>query len=269
LNTLLQVLETEPPRPRTLDATVDRDLETICLRCLHKEPTKRYSSVEALADDLERWLRGEPIQARRVGTLERAAKWARRRPATAARLGVIAVALASVTGLLFALWVQAEERAATESTLNQQLEEQVKTERDLKAELAKKVKREQDLGDELADKLQTEKKLGRTLRDEIQLKNLALADAVRSEEKALQQLSLTRQALFGAQLAQAAALCATDPRTAKQLLEDGNACPPLTCATSPGAFMPGNARCVSACVCLPKRGMSVRWPFPRMASTWP
>src|SRR5205807_576504 len=81
LETALQVLQREPTRPRLLNPAVDRDLETICLRCLEKDPQKRYASAEALGEDLDRWLRGEPIQARRSGNLERLVKWTRRRPA--------------------------------------------------------------------------------------------------------------------------------------------------------------------------------------------
>jgi WD40 repeat protein len=84
LDVVMQVQEKEPARPRSVNRRAPRDLETICLKCLAKEPARRYGSAEALADDLDRWLRGEPIKARRAGPAERLVKWARRRPALAA-----------------------------------------------------------------------------------------------------------------------------------------------------------------------------------------
>jgi hypothetical protein len=104
LETMLHVLEREPEQPRCLNARVDRDLETICLKCLRKDPEQRYASAEALAEDLERYLRHEPIRARPVPNWERAWKWARRRP-VAAIVVVLAVG-AVVCGLGWWSWRQ-------------------------------------------------------------------------------------------------------------------------------------------------------------------
>jgi serine/threonine protein kinase len=81
LETIRQVLEQEPRRPSLWNSAVDRDLETICLKCLEKDTRRRYASAEALADDLDRRLRDEPIQARASTGSERVRKWVRRRPA--------------------------------------------------------------------------------------------------------------------------------------------------------------------------------------------
>jgi serine/threonine-protein kinase len=96
LDTIRQVIDDEPVPPSRLNARVPRDLETICLKCLQKEPRRRYATAAALADDLERFLRGEPIRARAVGAIERAVKWARRNPAAAA---LVVVSLLSIVGL--------------------------------------------------------------------------------------------------------------------------------------------------------------------------
>ncbi len=101
LETLRQVVTEEPIPPRQLRPGVTRDLETICLKCLAKKPVRRYSTAAALADDLERFLEGRPIQARPAPAWERAWKWGRRRPtlASLAMLSILTV-FAGLLGLL-------------------------------------------------------------------------------------------------------------------------------------------------------------------------
>ncbi|MBX3734709.1 MAG: protein kinase [Verrucomicrobiae bacterium] len=102
LEVLRLVADTEPPRPSMLVPGLDRDLEAVCLRCLEKDPARRYDSAAALAEELERWLRHEPLSIRPLSTRERAMKWVRRRPAIAAL--TIGCVLAVVLGLLGVLW---------------------------------------------------------------------------------------------------------------------------------------------------------------------
>ncbi len=97
--TVQMVLTEEPTPPSTLRKGLPHDLETIALKCLSKEPARRYASAEELADDLHRYRQGEPIAARPTGRLERAVKWAKRRPAMAALLGVTVLAVVALSVL--------------------------------------------------------------------------------------------------------------------------------------------------------------------------
>src|SRR5437870_9674791 len=120
--TIKLLLDTEPRQPRLLNPKIDRDLSTICLKCLEKEPAKRYASAQLLAEDIERFLRDEPIRSRRSSRLEHLWLWCKRKPLvaslTAALILVVAIGLAS------ALWelrrVQAERVLVRHANLSEQ-----------------------------------------------------------------------------------------------------------------------------------------------------
>ncbi len=130
MDTVIQVVSDEPVPPRRLNASIPRDLETICLKCLEKAPEKRYASAAALADDLGRYLADEPIVARPVTRAERAIKWAKRRPAIAALLGL--VTFVTALGLGGVLW---QWREAVAARIDAQVQAKVAQD---EAELAKR-----------------------------------------------------------------------------------------------------------------------------------
>jgi WD40 repeat protein/tRNA A-37 threonylcarbamoyl transferase component Bud32 len=132
LDTLLQVLSDEPVPPRRLQPKVPRDLETVCLKCLQKEPHRRYASGQALADDLRRFLDGQPVTARPVTPVERALKWARRRPAVAGLVALVAAVTLAGIGLVTWQWRSAveqrnlaDQRADAEATARQEARAQL------------------------------------------------------------------------------------------------------------------------------------------------
>ncbi len=111
-----QVLEEEPPPPRRLNDRIPRDLETVCLKCLEKEPASRYASAGRLAEDLRRFLGGEPIHARPVGRIEHGARWFRRKPLLASLLALIVVVVAGGLSGVSWQWLRAtRERAQAET----------------------------------------------------------------------------------------------------------------------------------------------------------
>jgi tetratricopeptide (TPR) repeat protein len=111
--TLRQVCADEPVPPRTVNPSVPRDLETICLKCLEKEPRRRYACCEQLADDLGRWQRGEPIRARPVRWPERCWRWCRRRPALAGLTAALVLVVLVALGMIVASEARAREGERT------------------------------------------------------------------------------------------------------------------------------------------------------------
>jgi WD40 repeat protein/tRNA A-37 threonylcarbamoyl transferase component Bud32 len=116
---LHQVLHDEPRSPRALNDRIPRDLETICLKAMAKEPAQRYASARDLADDLRRFLNGEPIRARPAGRFARWARWARRQPALAALLVTGTLGSLALVGALVGLWYNARLKGELEEAHQQ------------------------------------------------------------------------------------------------------------------------------------------------------
>src|SRR5262249_39667140 len=133
IDTIRQVIESEPVPLRQLEPGVPRDLETICLKCLEKEPVRRYLRAGDLAADLRRFLNDEPIQARPTPLWERAWKWGKRRPALVALLGVSVLAVVAMGAVVVwhnvSLRGQLDEARAEERLARQREQEAIEGQR--------------------------------------------------------------------------------------------------------------------------------------------
>jgi WD40 repeat protein/predicted Ser/Thr protein kinase len=204
LETLRQVVEQEPTPPRLLQPAVNKDLETICLKCLAKEPAQRYASAEALAGDLENWLEGRPIAARPASLMGRLRRWAKRRPAVAALLMV--VVFLAVGGFATVYWQYQEA-----------LRQKSLAEEETGRKAAALIQAEQA---ELKAKDQTTLAQNKARETEDALKK-----ETQAKELAAQRLDRARRNLMTAQLLRVSFIYERDPGQALDLLEDTNACP--------------------------------------------
>ncbi|HEV3437832.1 MAG TPA: protein kinase, partial [Gemmata sp.] len=197
LETVLQVLHDDPVQPKRLQPGIPRDLETICLKCLDKSPAKRYANADALADDLRRYLTGEPIEARPLSAWGRGVKWARRHPSLA-MLGTVTIAATiALVGVLSVAYARVKDAVT-------QKEKETKTARDAREQERKERERAEKLADE------NEKRRG---------------EAVERNEELKREAERTRRSVYALQLAQVAAMCERDPHRALGLLEDVTRCP--------------------------------------------
>jgi WD40 repeat protein/serine/threonine protein kinase len=170
-DTLKQVKNEEPVSPRALNAQVPRDLETICLKCLHKEPRKRYATGQELSEDLGRFLRGEPIQARPVRLTERTWRWCRRNPLVASLLLTVALSLIAGTGVAWLFALNANEQATIARKQTELAEE--KTEEAKNETAAKEIETE---------KVKAEKKRAEDALEESQLRYYAAEISLAEQE---------------------------------------------------------------------------------------
>jgi serine/threonine protein kinase/tetratricopeptide (TPR) repeat protein len=155
LETLDQVRSQEPVRPRRLRPKLPRDLDTICLKCLAKEPRKRYATALSLADDLKRFLNGEPIWARPVSWWEKSVKWARRRPAVAALSAGIVASILLAFSIVVWQW-RDTRRAWEEAAAHAAAEGDAKEKADAARQLAENHEREAIKARQIAEQGQRE-----------------------------------------------------------------------------------------------------------------
>ncbi|MDA1051420.1 MAG: protein kinase [Planctomycetota bacterium] len=145
LDTLMQVLEREPVAPRQLNPAVPRDLETICLKCLEKDPRRRYDTATALVEELARFLEGRPILARPAGPVERGWRWCRRNPRIAAMSAALVVVLmvATVVSASFAFSENAAKRQAVDARKAESEQKELALLREAEAKAARNSEAEQ------------------------------------------------------------------------------------------------------------------------------
>ena len=186
LGTLLEVLEREPERPSKHCRGLDRDLEVICLKCLEKDPGRRYATAGLLADDLQRYLNREPIQARPVGRAERLLRWCRREPLLAGLSAAVVLSVALGMGLVVWQWARAEKERATAEQKQEEAEKHAAAEQRQRERAdwnAAEEKRQRDLADRHAAEVERQKKLVEAKHKEADRQRAATDEAYREAFK--------------------------------------------------------------------------------------
>jgi len=176
--TLRQVETLDPVAPRLLSPTTPRDLETICLKCLEKEPHKRYFTAQHLADDLGRWMTGHEILARRASALSRAAKWMKRRPAVAALIAASLIAAIAMSGAAVAVWYNGQlQTALNDAKVQRKKAESLLDEVEASGKIEVNLRKEKErlLAEAIAAKV-AEESARRTADQNLYLYRIALAD---------------------------------------------------------------------------------------------
>ncbi len=197
LDTVLQVINEDPVSPKSLQPNVPWDLQTICLKCLVKSPAKRYTTALALAEDLRRYLNGEPILARPLSSWGRSVKWAKRHPALAV-LGI-----ATITATLAFVSVLSVAYARIREAVQQ---------KEAEAEAAHTAREKEEGERKRAEGLAAEN-------------DKARAAAVAQAEQLKLESERNRRGAYALQIVQISALCERDPKRAQTLLEDSVRCP--------------------------------------------
>jgi eukaryotic-like serine/threonine-protein kinase len=175
---VVQILQDQPPSPRKFQSRVPRDLETICLKCLEKEPAKRYQTSGEVVEELRRHLRGEPIKARRIGRAAHAWRWCKRNPAVASLIAAVAATLVvgTIVSSAFAVIANRQrDRAEAGETLATERLTQVEAEKQRVEEQRKRAEKERRKAEE-------ERSIAQAVRDFLLKKLLGQADVHRQVE---------------------------------------------------------------------------------------